>query len=94
MRYPNSIRTPASAARRAGPTDHDVKVKQRHRRAVGLVALSRQVHGETFEITKLSQSALVSRTQDVARDLENSKRRSRDGADRMTTDVLSPQPSR
>ena len=52
MRYPNRIRTPASAARRAGPIDHDVKVKQRHQRVIRLVALSRQVHGETFEITE------------------------------------------
>ena len=35
---------------------------------IGLVALSRQVHGETFEIAEraVSQSALVSRTQDDA----------------------------
>src|SRR6516162_5120286 len=68
MRYPNSVRTLASAARRAGPIDHDVKVKQRHHRVIGLVALSRQVHGETFGIAEraVSQSALVSRTQDDA----------------------------
>jgi len=68
MRYPNRIRTPASAARRARPIDHDLKVKQRHQRVIGLVALSRQVHGKTFEITEraVSQSTLVSRTQDDA----------------------------
>jgi hypothetical protein len=35
---------------------------------IGLVALSRQVHGETFEITKraVSQSAFGSSTQDDA----------------------------